>query len=155
MKSLKSLIAVIALLLACSLNAQVSVNVTAGTPPLWGPVGYTDVRYYYLPDVESYYDIQASMFICYVEGGWVHKTKLPSKYKSYDPYEGYKVVLIDYHGNAPYKDFADHKAKYAKGYKGSAQKTYGEKPGQWNKGENGGSGMDQGSSHDGVKEKHQ
>ena len=123
-----------ALILAGNLQAQVSVNVNIGTPPLWGPVGYTEVRYYYLPDVEAYYDIQSSMFICFVEGDWVHRAHLPSRYKSYDLYGGYKVVMVDYHGNAPSMNFNDHKTKYAKGYRGPAQKTYGEKPGKGNKG---------------------
>lgn len=132
MKTLKIIVAAFALFLAGTLQAQVSVNVTIGTPPMWGPVGYTEVRYYYLPDVESYYDIQAGMFICFVEGEWVHRASLPSKYKGYDLYDGYKVVITDYHGNAPYSYFHDHKMKYAKGYRGPAQKNYGEKPGKGN-----------------------
>ena len=138
-------------ILSGALQAQVSVNVNIGTPPLWGPVGYTEVRYYYLPDVESYYDIQASMFIIYVEGEWIHRTNLPSRYKSYDLYDGYKVVLTDYHGNAPYIYFTDHKTKYGKGYRGPAQKTYGEKPGKGNQGDKGdGKGNNEGKndSHD-------
>jgi|WetSurMetagenome_2_1015567.scaffolds.fasta_scaffold375618_2 hypothetical protein len=154
MKTVKLLVAGIALFLAGTMQAQVTVNVNIGTPPLWGPVGYTEARYYYLPDVEAYYDIQATMFICYVQGQWVHKTNLPSMYRSYDLYDGYKVVLVDYHGNVPYKDFEDHKAKYAKGYKGPAQKTYGENPGNGKKSGNGGDGKGQGSGHDNGKDKH-
>ena len=122
------MIAGIALFLAGAGQAQVDVTVNIGTPPPWGPVGYAEVRYYYLPDVESYYDVHASMFICYVEDAWVHRTNLPSRYKNYDLYGGYKVVITDYHGNAPYMNFKEHKNKYAKGYRGPEQKTYGEKP---------------------------
>jgi hypothetical protein len=156
MKALKYIGAGTALLLAGILQAQVSVNVNIGTPPLWGPVGYTEVRYYYLPDVEAYYDIQAAMFICYVDGNWVHRTNLPSRYKSYDLYGGYKVVLTDYHGTAPYSYFKDHKSKYAKGYHGPAQNTYGENPGNGNKGKNGGDegkGKGEGKSHGNGHEK--
>jgi hypothetical protein len=140
MKALKLFVAIMALFLAGSLQAQVTVNVNFGTPPLWGPVGYTEVRYYYLPDVEAYYDIQAAMFICNVDGVWVHKTNLPSMYRGYDLYGGYKVVLVDYSGNAPYVNFNDHKMKYAKGYRGPEQKTYGEKPGKGNHGNHEGNG---------------
>ena len=142
------------LILAGTLQAQVSVNINIGTPPLWGPVGYTEVRYYYLPDVEAYYDIQASQFICYVEGDWVHRTHLPSQYRSYDLYGGYKVVMTDYHGNAPYVYFKDHKEKYAKGYRGPVQKTYGEKPEKGNQGKKDEShDKDKSSGHDGGKDK--
>jgi hypothetical protein len=118
--------------LATAVQAQVTVNINIGTPPPWGPVGYTEVRYYYLPDVEAYYDIQASMFIYYVGGTWVHRDYLPKRYRSYDLYGGYKVVMTDYRGDAPYTYFNEHKTKYSKGYHGQSQKTIGERPGEGN-----------------------
>ncbi len=119
------------LFLAVTMQAQVSVNINIGTPPPWGPAGYNGVQYYYLPDVEAYYDIHSSDFIYYTDGIWVHRTNLPGRYSSYDLFGGYKVVLTDYHGNTPYKNFKEHKSKYAKGYNhGQSQKTIGEKPGK-------------------------
>jgi hypothetical protein len=134
MKLLKYIIVGMIIFLAGTAHSQVSVNVNIGVPPPWGPVGYTEVRYYYLPDVEAYYDIQNSMFICFYQGAWVHRSHLSSQYKNYDLYEGYKVVMTDYHGNAPYTNFEEHKLKYGKGYRGPEQKTYGEKPGKGNSG---------------------
>jgi len=113
-------------------KAQVSVNVNIGSPPMWGPVGYTEVRYYYLPDVEAYYDVHSSMFIYFGDGAWIHRAYLPTYYRNYDLYAGYKVVINDYRGNAPYTFFNTHKVKYKKGYRGSAQKTIGQKPGKGN-----------------------
>ena len=129
MKTLKLAVIGTILLLAISVQSQVSVNVNI-TPPMWGPVGYTQVRYYYIPDVEAYYDIQTSMFIYYTGGTWIHRTYLPSRYKNYDLYHGYKVVMSDYHGNTPYTHYKQHKSKYGKGYHGQPQKTYGAKPGK-------------------------
>ena len=57
MKTLKIFIIGFVLLLAGSTQAQVSVRLNIGTPPQWGPVGYDNARYYYLPDIECYYDI--------------------------------------------------------------------------------------------------
>jgi hypothetical protein len=130
MKTLKIIVSVLGLFLAISLQAQVTVNVNVGTPPAWGPAENTQVRYYYLPDVEAYYDVPSAQFIYYSGGLWVHRKYLPSRYKSYDLYGGYKVVMSDYHGSAPYTHFKEHKMKYAKGYHGHPQKTIGEKPGQ-------------------------
>jgi len=130
MKALKFFMIKMLLFSAIAAQAQVSVNVNIGTPPLWGPAGYNEVRYYYLPDVESYYDVHATQFICFVNGEWVHRDRLPSRYKGYDLYGGYKVVMTDYHGTAPYVHFKDHKSKYAKGYRGQVQHTIGEKPGK-------------------------
>lgn len=128
MKALKFIVFGIVLFLAGTVQAQVQVNVNLGTPPQWGPVGYTNVQYYYIPDVEAYYDVPSARFI-YLDGGnWVHRKYLPRQYRSYDLYNGYKVVMTDYRGNAPYTHFRDYKVKYAKGYRGPSQKSIGHKP---------------------------
>lgn len=132
MKTLKYLILGIGLIFAGEAQAQLSVNVNVGTPPLWGPVGYSNVRYYYLPDVEAYYDVQSSNFIYYSGNTWVRRTYLPRQYRNYDLYNGYKVVMSDYRGNAPYKYYKQHKVKYSKGYRGNHQKTIGNRPGNGN-----------------------
>lgn len=128
MKTLKLIAAGVFLIVSNWSYSQVSVNVNIGTPPLWGPVGYSNVEFYYLPDVEAYYDIRTTEFI-YVHGGvWKRAKHLPGAYRNYDLYNGYKVVLTDYHGHKPYSHFKEHKVKYHKGYKGSPQKTIGKNP---------------------------
>jgi hypothetical protein len=111
-----------------SSKAQVSFDVHIGTPPQWAPQGYSDARYYYLPDVESYYDVQSSMFIYFYGGRWVHRHYLPARYRNYDLYNGYKVVMSDYRGNRPYSQFREHRMKYARGYRGHEQRNIGERP---------------------------
>jgi hypothetical protein len=138
MKTLKVLSFVIALFLVSSLNAQVSVNVNIGSPPMWGPVGYSNVQYYYLPDVEAYYDVPSSMFIYQSGGVWVHRTYLPTRYRHYDLYRGYKVVMTDYHGSKPYYHHNDYRVRYAKGYHGPAQKNIGARPAKGHPNENSG-----------------
>src|ERR1035438_916804 len=103
MKTLKLiLVALCFICIAEKMEAQVSVNI--GVAPLWGPVGYSDARYYYLPDVEAYYDINTSMFIYLNGGNWVHARELPGPYAHYDLDHGYKVVLSGYRGETPYTD---------------------------------------------------
>lgn len=132
MKAIQLIGLSIMLILGSELNAQVKVNINIGSPPAWGPAGYTQVRYYYLPDVESYYDIQSSMFIYYSNGIWIQRANLPSRYRNYDLYDGYKVVMTDYRGDKPYTYFKEHKMKYAKGYHGPSQKNIGQKPNKGN-----------------------
>lgn len=117
---------------AGSVQSQVTISFNLGSPPQWGPTGYAEARYYYLPDVEAYYDIQTSMFIYSNLGTWVHRSYLPTRYRNYDLYGGYKVVMTDYHGTTPYTHFKDQKRKYYKGYHGESQKTYGNRPGNYN-----------------------
>jgi hypothetical protein len=108
-----------------SINAQISVNVNIGAQPSWGPVGYSSVDYYYIPDVQSYYDVRATQFIYLNNGAWIRSNRLPAQYRSYDLNRGYKVVLNDYHGSRPYDNYRSHKVKYYKGYKGKPQQSLG------------------------------
>lgn len=128
MKPLKLFLFGSALFLAVATQAQVSVNVNIGSPPMWGPVGYTNVQYYYLPDVEAYYDVPSAMFIYQSGGVWIHRTYLPTRYRNYDLYNGYKVVMTGYHGSRPYYHHNDYKRRYAKGYHGPAQHNIGARP---------------------------
>lgn len=98
-------------------NSQVGVNVNIniGSQPVWGPVGYNHVDYYYLPDIETYYYVPTRQFIYLSGGNWVFAYGLPPAYRTYDLYSGYKVVI-----NQPraYQYFTTHKVKYV-GYKGN------------------------------------
>jgi len=127
MKTIKLLTVALILTLAGSAYGQISVNLHIGTPPSWGPSGYNDVRYYYLPDIECYYDVQNSTFIYLSGNRWIHSRNLPARYRNYDLNRGYKVVMNDYRGNRPYTNFRDHRMKYAKGYRGAEQHNIGER----------------------------
>lgn len=125
MKTIKFFAIAILFFASSSIQSQVSVSVNIGSPPSWGPVGYSEVNYYYLPDIEAYYDIRASRFIFFNNGIWVHSRYLPRQYRNYNLYNGYKVVLNDYNGSTPYYYFKNHKSKYYKGYKKGPQRSIG------------------------------
>ena len=90
MKAIKFLFAGL-FLMTLSAHSQVNVNVNIGTPPVWGPVGYPETRYYYIPEIEVYYDIPSAMFIYFDGGGWIRAAYLPYRYRHYDLYDAYKV----------------------------------------------------------------
>ncbi len=133
MKTLKLFALGIVFFFTSAIQAQVSVNVNIGSPPSWGPAGYAQVDYYYLPDIQVYYDIPAAQFIYFGNGKWYRSRYLPKQYRNYDLYHGYKVVLNDYNGKRPYTYFKQHKVKYYKGYKGKPQRTIGHRNGNDNK----------------------
>jgi hypothetical protein len=117
MKRVFSLLTAITLLTAGSVTsskAQVNVNINIGVQPLWGPVGYDVVEYYYLPDVQAYYYVPRHQFVYLSGGNWVFAASLPGAYRGYDLYSGYKVVINE---PRPYLRYATHKVKYGK-YKG-------------------------------------
>lgn len=100
-------------LLLCSfsapllLNAQIRINVNA--QPIWGPVGYDRVDNYYLPEIESYYNVNSRQYTYMNNGQWVTSSSLPSRNSNYDLYRGYKVVINE---PKPYLHFNDHRVKY-------------------------------------------
>ena len=71
----------------------VNVNINIGSQPLWGPVGYDYVQYYYLPDIEAYYYVPRRQFVYLSGGNWIFSYGLPPMYRGYDLYSGYKVVI--------------------------------------------------------------
>ncbi|WP_310378895.1 hypothetical protein [Flavobacterium sp.] len=126
MKTLKIItLAIMMQFASYSVNAQVSVNVNLGTQPYWAPVGYSSANYYYIPDIQTYYDVRTTQFIYLNRGVWVRSSNLPRQYRNYDLNRGYKVVINNYKGSRPYYNYKNDKIKYYKGYKGSPQKSIG------------------------------
>jgi hypothetical protein len=100
------------LVMTVSARAQVSVNVNIGKPPVWAPAAPVEVEYYYLPDIQVYYDVPARRYIYFGNGRWCRSASLPSRYRGYDLYHGQTVYLNDYHGRTPYTFYREHKEKY-------------------------------------------
>ncbi|RKR83924.1 hypothetical protein BDD43_4139 [Mucilaginibacter gracilis] len=97
--------------------AQLSLSINIGTQPTWGPTGYDRADYYYLPDVESYYNVSSHQFIYLSNGRWIYSSALPTRYANYDLYSGYKVVV---NRPRPYLNFSQDRVQYRKfkGYHG-------------------------------------
>ena len=102
-------------------SAQAQVKATVRLPD-WGVAGQDNATYYYIPATETYYDVRKGEYVYQQEGKWVRTSTLPAAYKDYDLYSGYKVVLTDQ--NEPFADYDNIRVKYAKDYKGEAQKNY-------------------------------
>lgn len=124
MKSLKLMtIGMIMLFASSSIQAQVSVNVNIGTQPVWAPEIQSSANYYYIPDVQCYYDVRATQFIYLNNGAWIRSNRLPNHHRNYDLNRGYKVVLNNYHGSRPYTNYRYDKVKYYKGYRGTPHRV--------------------------------
>lgn len=74
---------------------NVSVNINIGSQPSWGPIGYDYVEFYYIPEMNVYYNVPMSSFYYYDRGGWISSRYLPYRYSNYDLYGMYKVVIND------------------------------------------------------------
>ena len=74
-------------------TAQVGVEFNDAVQPMWGPVGYDHVDYYFLPDIDAYYDVPHKQYVYFDNGTWVTRPDLPSAYADYNLYNGYKIVV--------------------------------------------------------------
>ncbi len=92
-------------------KAQLSLSINIGRQPAWGPTGYNHVDYYYLPDIESYYDVSTGQYIYQDGGRWIFASSLPPRYRGYDLYSGYKVVV---NRPKPYLNFSRDRVTYVK-----------------------------------------
>ena len=78
---------------ACSVYSYTSPSpAPVNDYPEWAPY-YSDARYYYLPDIETYYDINAREFVYLYNGRWSYYRNLPPQYADYDLYNCYTIVL--------------------------------------------------------------
>ena len=116
MKKIFLVLAVILFTFVQSTTAQVrlNVNINIGSQPAWGPAGYDYVDYYYLPDMDVYYYVPSRQFIYFSGGRWVFVSSLPARYRSYNLYNSYKVVINE---PKPYLHHTVYQSRYAK-YKG-------------------------------------
>jgi hypothetical protein len=99
------------LMFTLQVSAQISVSVNLGSRPQYHNRFENQVPYYYLPEIEAYYDMNSAVYIYYGPRGWVRSTYLPEYCRNYDVNRGYKVAL-NYNGRNPYVNFKYDKQKY-------------------------------------------
>ncbi|MBS1929539.1 MAG: hypothetical protein JST72_00455 [Bacteroidetes bacterium] len=66
----------------CGPGAYVTGDVQYTNPP-WAPMYYPGVRYYYLPDIEAYYDLSDQDFVYLDNEQWLFSPTLPPIYSNY------------------------------------------------------------------------
>ncbi len=79
-------------LLFCSANVQAQ-TINIEIQPSWGPVGYDYAEFYYIPELNVYYDVANGLYYYYASRRWIGAPYLPVRYKRYDLHSMYKVVL--------------------------------------------------------------
>ncbi len=93
---------------------NINININLDKQPSWGPTGYDYAGYYYIPEINVYYDIASSLFYYLSGSNWISNQYLPDKYRKYDLYSMYKVVIND---QQPWSQNKTHKKSYSQ-YKG-------------------------------------
>ncbi|MGL2963410.1 hypothetical protein ACSVH2_06275 [Flavobacterium sp. RSB2_4_14] len=142
MKRIKLLLFATILVISVNIKAQVTASFNFGTPPVWAPQNAEPAKFYYLPEIETYYDVPSRRYIYVRNGSWFRSATLPAQYRNYNLAKGQTVYITNYRGNYPYYYFKQHKVKYHKNnnsfykssytgkgnYKGNAPKNGNYKP---------------------------
>lgn len=95
---------------AAKAQLHLSIGLNIGSQPDWGPVGYDQASYYYLPDIDTYYDVNSHQFVYFNGGQWIYANTLPSRYGNFDLYNSYKVVIND---RTPWMHANVYRSRYA------------------------------------------
>lgn len=88
-----SIIVISAVIFAGCYSSSPATSSNRYSAPDWAPMYEPGVRYYYLPDIETYYDVTSGNFIYFDHGQWLYSPQLPPAYRGYDLYNGYSVIL--------------------------------------------------------------
>ena len=102
-----ALVGAFALLAPPAAQAQVGVSINIGTPD-WGPRVPYGTQYYYIPEIDGYYDLYTQQYIVFQDGYWV---PLPQLY-GYDPYQ-FHPVIVGYRGAQPWLRADYYRQRYA------------------------------------------
>jgi hypothetical protein len=122
----------VSLFSACDMYSYVTTSAQVRYDnPSWAPPYVQGVRYYYLPDIETYYDLTNQEFVYLNNGQWYYSRTLPAIYADFD-LDNCFTVAIDYNTYQPwmhqqyyvshypryyYRDYYDHSnIPYVRGY---------------------------------------
>jgi len=73
---------------------------------------FVEVRYYYYPNLQAYFDTKVAMYLYKEDGQWVESEKIAPTLMGYSLKNGQYVMLEGYTGEEPYELIEEHKAKY-------------------------------------------
>jgi uncharacterized membrane protein YgcG len=102
-----ALVGAFALLATPAAQAQVGVNINIAVPA-WGPQVPYGTQYYYIPEIDGYYDLYNQQYIVFQDGYWVPQPEL----YGYDPYL-FHPVIVDYRGPQPWSRLDYYHQRYA------------------------------------------
>lgn len=111
MKKSVYVIALLVILVGNLTNAQENSEVNYA-PEVNTASTYRIAKYQYLPNLEAYYNKETSEYIFKNNGEWKVGKEIPSGYRGYSIYNGYRVDITDYFDDKPYEKLAYHKKQF-------------------------------------------
>ncbi|HEX8269867.1 MAG TPA: hypothetical protein VF581_08235 [Flavobacterium sp.] len=121
MKSFKITLITLSLLAFINVAAQQSTKAApkfkeqttaTAAPKLKDPVTNCNLRYYYYPNLEAYYDVKLNIYYFLQDGKWTTATDIPKGYRGYGMYNKCRTAITDYDDEDPTQFLKIHKKQY-------------------------------------------
>ena len=87
-------------------HAQAHIDINVGRPA-WGQPVPQGTQFYYIPEIDGYYDLNAQQYIVSRNGQWIPVAVVDG----YDP-RGFHPVVLDYRGREPWVYVGQHRDRY-------------------------------------------
>lgn len=81
-------------------------------PPLIDPISNCQLRYYYFPNLEAYFDTQKNIYYFKEDAEWTTAEEIPDGYRGYSLYNRIYVFITDYDDDLIIQFVNIHKKKY-------------------------------------------
>ena len=83
--------------------------------PAWAPDYYMGTRYYYFPDIETYYDLHTQSFVYLQNGRWLFVQTLPAIYSRFNLRDAF-IVIVDRNVYDPWMHHQFYNSHYPRYY---------------------------------------
>ena len=83
--------------------------------PAWAPDYYMGTRYYYFPDIETYYDLYTQSFVYLQNGRWLFVQTLPAIYSRFNLRDAF-IVIVDRNVYDPWMHHQFYNSHYPRYY---------------------------------------
>lgn len=112
---MKKLLFITAFIVSASIMTNVSAQVRFSASvnigmPGWIPAGYTSAPYYYLPEIDAYYNLPLRQFVYFNGYDWIYAATLPSIYAGFNLYKAQRFPIYE---PSPYLHANMYREKYA------------------------------------------
>jgi hypothetical protein len=80
------------------------------------PSAFVEIRYYYFPNLQAYFDTKRALYIYKQNGSWVTSETIDFNARGYCLKNGMHVMIKGYLGDKPYILLEQHKIMYPANY---------------------------------------
>ena len=112
MKKMKKICLAIMVLMMQITFAQKGAKTPDAGVPLFNKETNCQLRYYYFPNLEAYFDTQKRIYYYKENGEWISADEIPNGYRGYSLFNKIYVYITDYDDDIICQFIDQHKKKY-------------------------------------------